>query len=215
VKDDITSVLNSKTNVMMILLDLSSAFDTVSHEKLLSTLSNCIGLDGSALEWFRSYLDGRQQCVKVGESSSADVPLTRSVPQGSVLGPLLFTVYTLPLGEIIRKHGINVHFYADDTQLYASFQKESSADIMRRMESCIEDLRIWMTRNCLQQNDTKTEVMVFSSPRSVAPEDADQSRLRCNRPLTQSPQPWCRVRRQAQHERVCVEDMCSLLWSPA
>ena len=132
---------------ILILLDLSAAFDTVSHTILLSKL---IGLSGSALSWFRSYLKDRKQFITPNGSNSHPESVNYGVPQGSVLGPLLFTIYMLPLGHIIRKHGLNFHCYADDTQLYLS-TNPSSQLLPTQLVNCLQELKSWMTTNLLKQ----------------------------------------------------------------
>ncbi len=94
---------------LLVLLDLSAAFDTINHNILLNRLENFVGISGSALAWFKSYLSDRHQFVAVNEEVSYRSQVQYGVPQGSVLGPLLFTLYMLPLGNIIRKHGVSVH----------------------------------------------------------------------------------------------------------
>ena len=145
------------------MLDLSAAFDTVGHTILLNRLERRLGVTGSALQWFRSYLSGRVQRVVVNGVSSDPTALSCGVPQGSVLGPLLFTIYTLPLGDIIRNHGIPYHMYADDSQKYAIFKLHEYCATITKMESLVCDIRSWYAQNMLKCNDPKTDMMVISS----------------------------------------------------
>ncbi len=91
---------------LLVLLDLNAAFDTIDHNILLNRLENFVGISGSALAWFKSYLSDRHQFVAVNEEVSYRSQVQYGVPQGSVLGPLLFTLYMLPLGNIIRNTGL-------------------------------------------------------------------------------------------------------------
>ncbi len=88
---------------VLVLLDLSAAFDTVDHNILLERLENWVGLSGMALKWFRSYLEGRGYYVSIGEHKSKWTSMTCGVPQGSILAPLLFSLYMLPLSQIMRR----------------------------------------------------------------------------------------------------------------
>ena len=92
--------------VFLVLLDLSAAFDTVDHYILLQRLQSYVSVTGEALAWFSSYLKGRKQVVSIDGVNSEKSDLKYGVPQGSVLGPILFSIYTLPLGNIIRRHNL-------------------------------------------------------------------------------------------------------------
>ncbi len=128
---------NSKSSVL-ILLDLSAAFDTVNHQILLSTLSS-MDITGIPLRWFESYLTGRSFRVAWGGEVSKAHQLVTGVPQGSVLGPLLFSTYTTSLGPIIQAHGFSYHFYADDKQLYLSFPPDDPT-VAARISGCLADI---------------------------------------------------------------------------
>ena len=145
---------------VLVLLDLSAAFDTIDHNILLQRLECDVGIRGTALSWFKSYLSERYQFVNVNQSSSPCSKVTYGVPQGSVLGPILFTLYMLPLGNIIKKHGINFHCYADDTQLYLSMNPDQT-DQVDRLSACVKEIKTWMTLNYLLLNPDKTEVIVL------------------------------------------------------
>uniref|UniRef100_A0A3Q3F3D0 Reverse transcriptase domain-containing protein n=1 Tax=Labrus bergylta TaxID=56723 RepID=A0A3Q3F3D0_9LABR len=127
---------------------------------LLYRLEHLLGITGTALSWFESYLSDRSQFVHVNDKSSMHTKVSHGVPQGSVLGPILFTLYMLPLGNIMRKHSIQFHCYADDTQLYVSMKPGGTSQLCK-LETCLKDVRTWMTRNVLLLNSDKTEVIVL------------------------------------------------------
>ncbi len=164
VQNDILWACANGTLVLLILLDLSAAFDTIDHQILLQQLQS-LGITGTVLQWFKSYLSGRTQQVVVNKAKSETRELRYGVPQGSVLGPILFTLYTIPLGEIIRSHGLSYHLYADDTQIYMSFKQMDGAleGQKIKLEKCVEDIRQWMAVHKLKLNDSKTEFLIFGN----------------------------------------------------
>jgi hypothetical protein len=167
VQSDIITALDNRKVAALILLDLSAAFDTIDHRVLIRRLENSFGITGQALDWFDSYLTNRTVSVLVNEESSSPHPLHIGVPQGSVLGPILFTCYTTPSGDIISRR----HFYADDTQLYIAFEHPTGTDqAIGVLENCLEDIRYWMYQNFLKLNDDKTEFIIFSRKNNLTEE---------------------------------------------
>ena len=170
VQNDILESLDSGRVAMLVLLDLSAAFDTLDHQTLLQRFKHHFGIDGKPLAWITSYLSDRYQTVMINGELSKPVQLKHGVPQGSVLGPKLYVMYTKPLGNLIRRHQLDHHFYADDTQLYLAFKPSDSIsqlDALTRMESCLADIESWMTKNMLKLNSAKTEVMLFASKHNI------------------------------------------------
>ena len=148
---------------LLVLLDLSAAFDTIDHQILFDILEHSLGITNYALALMKSYLDGRQQYVQIEGVISEFAELACGVPQGSVLGPLTLCIYMLPIGSIMRHHDIDFHSYADDTQLYVYFDLSNPNVALDRMNLCISDLRIWIIRNNLKINDSKTEFLIITS----------------------------------------------------
>ena len=168
VQNDILSAIDKGKASCLVLLDLSAAFDTIDHSILLTFMHDHLGVEGNALQWFSSYLMDRQQTVLIDDSCSTSAKLEYGVPQGSVLGPLLFCVYLIPLGWVIKKHKMDLHIYADDTQVYCYFDPKSEQTInsaLQSLKACIQDIRNWMSQARLKLNDEKTEFLVISSPR--------------------------------------------------
>ena len=126
IHNDLILAMDRGEVTSLILLDLSAAFDTVDHSILLHRLQHWFGLHGTSLDWFSSYLTSRSQAVSIQNSTSSFSNLSCGVPQGYVLGPLLFTLYTTPLGSVISRNSIKYHLYADDIQLYISFTPSNS-----------------------------------------------------------------------------------------
>ena len=130
------------------LLDLTAAFDTVDHELLPQRLDNTFGVRDQAKEWFTSYLTGRSYCVIYGGRTSATVLVTCSVPQGLVVGPLLFVLYTAELADLAAKYGVKLHAFADDNQLlHVHCDLSSVLSSVKMLEQCISAISQWMSAN--------------------------------------------------------------------
>ena len=166
VYNDILVDIDKNRTIILLLLDLSAAFDTVDLEILLYRLASRFGISDVALSWFRSYLSNRSQFVNERGAQSEAHSLPCGVSQGSVLGPVPYLLYTSPLGDIVRRYNMGFHFYADDTQLYLSFNTLNEEDrvcTVAQVDSCVRDIDHWMASSRLKLNNDKTELLVISS----------------------------------------------------
>ena len=157
--------LGQKNTAMLVLFDLSAAFDMIDHSLMLKRLSK-IGIVGTAHKWFSPYLQGREQSVFIKGTASQSVPLKYGVPQGSVLGPVLFTQYTQAIGAICHRHGVSYQLYADDTQINITFRIDDLEDqhaAHLKIEACIAEIRAWMIIHRLKLTDDKTEYIFLVS----------------------------------------------------
>ena len=151
IKNEVHLSLARGEPTALVLLDLSAAFDTIDQNILLSYLKSSFGLGGTVLKWFASYLSDRSQTIKIGSTLSELSKLIYGIPQGSVLGPLLFSLYTTPLSKIIRLHPhIKFHFYADDTQLYIHLSHKNASAALAKLNSCLHDVQRWMSLSKLK-----------------------------------------------------------------
>lgn len=155
---------DSDSTSVLLLLHLSAAFDTVDHKILLDRLRHVFGISGQVLQWLRSYLSERSQRIFHINVLSASRAVRHGVPQGSVLGPLLFSVYLAPLGQIMRFFGINFHCYADDLQLYLPLLLETGSDLAK-LKACLTAVKSWLSANFLLLNSAKTEMMTIGPAR--------------------------------------------------
>ena len=163
VTNDILLSLDKGEEVILVLLDFSCAFDIIKHDILSQHLKLRFGINGQALRWIESYLSRRTHTVVIGNERSSRHTISQGVPQGSVLGPILFTIYTSPLESIIDTHTIHKMFYADDTQLYIAFKRNDVVDVTTEISNCVRSVKEWSQINGLKLNNIKTEFLHGSS----------------------------------------------------
>jgi len=161
VLDNIYKSTDSLQLTTVVCLDISAAFDTISHSTLLQRLCEEFGVAGIPLDWLRSYLSNRSYYVKLGSHSSPTVNCTSGVPQGSVLGPILFAAYISPLSRVISSHGVGHHQYADDTQLFLAMRASTMQADLLKLEACTCHVKSWFAENDLLLNADKSEVMMI------------------------------------------------------
>ena len=146
------------------LLDLSKAFDTIDHNLLLKKLKE-LQFGSDVTKWIKSYLENRKQRTKFRNYTSEEETVQSGVPQGSILGPILFIIFTHDFEHSINKQNISVTAYADDTQLIT--QGKTYAEIKENLEGAIDAAANWYARNSLCINAGKTEILVIGSPRKL------------------------------------------------
>ena len=143
----------------------------VNHEVLIKKLNFFYGLGGNIIKWIESYLNKRSFKVPVNDKYSESCSLEIGVPQGSILGPLLFILYTKEIEKITEKYNFHVHLYADDSQLYFSFDPKSTDDEeqLLNLKKCFAEIKSWMSKKFLTMNDDKTEILELHGLQSIAP----------------------------------------------
>ena len=169
IMNDILLSMNDQRVTLLLLLDLSAAFDTVDHALLLQRLQTKFSICGTALDWLNSYFSGRTQQVVINGILSDRFLLNCGVPQGSCLWPILFVIYTSKLFNIVSQHLPDVHTYADDTQVYISFKPNSldEQSALHALEACVADIRKWMLCDRLMVNDDKTEFLIIGTQQQL------------------------------------------------
>ena len=163
IQNDLLLAADKKKLSALVLLDLSAAFDTVDHKILISRLSLNFGISDSALSLLSSYLSNRTQSVTVEGHVSEPILVTTGVPQGSVLGPLLFSLYITPLTYQLGGSDISFHLYADDTQLYISFSANDCSSALQQLSNTLDSVHEWLTCNYLSLNASKTEFLIIGN----------------------------------------------------
>ena len=167
ITNDILIASDKKTATVLLLLDLSAAFDTVDINRMLKILFHEIGIRSTALKWFTSFLKNRTMRVKINDSFSEVFELQCGVPQGSVLGPLLFNIYIRSVYKHVEMSGFTIKGFADDHQLYVSFSPEFQYHFLGdKIRLVLDKINEWMNCFFLKLNQSKTQVIVFG-PASI------------------------------------------------
>ena len=167
VHDHIIRAMSQQQVTGLCLLDLSAAFDTIDHTILLHRLQSWFGFTDTVLSWIQSYLSFRSFTVDINGIKSPS-KLLYGVPQGSVLGPLLFILYTTPLSSIISQSSVDHKLYADDTQLFLSFSADAFSENILLLQNTISNISSWMASNFLSLNPAKTEFLLIGLPAQLA-----------------------------------------------
>ena len=165
VVNDVLIGFDKNNGTILLLLDLSAAFDTVDIQKLLNILQTDFGVTGIALKWFRSFLTKRKQKVRIQDSLSDTIDVLFGVPQGSVLGPVLFNVYAQSLYKVISAAGFNTSGYADDSNARLTFALTFQHSVItQHLPNLMESITLWMNQFFLKINPDKTEIILFVPP---------------------------------------------------
>src|SRR6218665_2504690 len=165
---DLHSAMDAGHVSLLALFDISSAFDSVDHSILLQHLSTSFGLTDKPLEWLRSFLSERINCVTFGSSRSAWVHAPFGVPQGSVLGPLLYIIYTADIGALLSSHGLLHQLYADDVQAHTHCPPDCAVTMVRQLCLAMDSLSGCLASNRLLLNPTKTQFIWLGNRRRLA-----------------------------------------------
>jgi len=167
VLSDALSAADGQRVTLMGLLDLTAAFDCVDHSLLLKQLQLEFGFAGTVFGWLTSFVTGRTQHVAFDGYMSATTSVDFGVPQGSILGPLLFVLYTAQLSQVVAAHGLTLHQYADDCQVYMTTSLSDASTAVSRFTDCLDVIATRMSATRLRLNPTKTQVMWLGSKHQV------------------------------------------------
>jgi exonuclease III len=171
---DILQAADTKQVTLLGMLDLSAAFDCVDHSLLLKRLETGFGLIDVVLDWLRSFLTDRTQQVAYAGRLSPIQAMLFGVPQGSVLGPLLYVLYTAELSQIVARHGLQLHQYADDCQVYTTTAVAHISIAVDRFKACLVEVENWMRASRLRLNPTKTQVMWLGAKHQIQLVDIEE-----------------------------------------
>ena len=143
---------------------MPAAFGTIDHNTIIERLSTLYSILGTPFTWFSSYVTRELKTVKINNCFSTALPTICGIPQGYVLGPLLFTLYTTPLGAVILTHNLDYHLYVDDTQVYISLAMLQATRSLRQLKWSHQDIFYWMTDSKVKLNADNTEFLIIGTP---------------------------------------------------
>ena len=169
VQNDVILSLDQRDEALLVLLDFTSAFDTIDHDIMLTRSARRYGFGGCVHNWLKSHLSDRSHVVKIENNFSGSVPDECGVPQGSAMGLILSSLDSAPIYDIIQAHGISSMIYADDVQVYLTFPISYRETTVQRVNNCITDIISWSIQNKLIINAAKTEVLHFMSEFAPTP----------------------------------------------
>ena len=170
IHSDIIQNMDNQKITILVLLDLSAAFDSVNHNIFLNILQNRFNIKCTALKWLNSYIKNRSHMVQINNSSSKKFDLKTGVPQGTCMGPVAFLIYISALSDIAAKHNLNIQSYADDTQVYIS-SSPNPKDLKSKiyiLEECIKEIRTFFLTHQLKLNDSKTELLIIGTHQQLS-----------------------------------------------
>lgn len=180
ITNDIYLSKENKKYTALCLIDLSAAFDTIDHTILLEILRKKLKLKEPVLNWLKSFLTNRQQSVIINNSKSSKKQLLFGVPQGTILGPKIFSLYMLPLYEIFKNKNIRFHSYADDTQFYLETTSNDLESTKEEIIDILAELKHWLDVHKLKMNREKTEIILFGSASPLTVKIDDELLTSCN-----------------------------------
>ena len=168
IQNDILISLDQNKVVALVRLDISAAFDTVDHNRLLNCFNQNYGLTGKVLKWLKSYLTGRTQRVSIKNIESFIALLEYGFPQGAVLAGLLYNMYSAPLHVEVEKHPTEHLSYADDNDFYIAFSLKDQDTAVQSLQLCVNNAKEWLNTNLLQVNGKKTKVIYFTPKKDMS-----------------------------------------------
>ena len=157
---------STETALLKVNNDLLLTTDRGGGAILINCLKSFVGIRDTALGWFTSYLFDRTCAATIGNHSSSTTQIAYGVSQGSILVPILFSIYMLPDCQIIQRHTVSFHFHADDTKIYLPLRPNNQRSLAAVLD-CLKDVNRWMAHNFLQLNNSKSKIILFNLPTTI------------------------------------------------